>query len=439
MTNHKAQERQQRPRVVVIGAGFGGLSAARALAGAPVDVTIIDRNNYHGFWPLLYQVATAGLESQSIAQPVRAIVQRWPNVSFFLATVNSIDRERRVVCTDRRDLPYDHVIVAAGSETNFFGLDPIEQQGFILKDIPDALALRNHLLTRFEEASTETDPDEVQKLLTFVIVGGGPAGAIEELINHVLHKDYPELDFSRSHVILLEMMDRLLPPFPPSLSEKAKRTLERMGVEVRLNTKVVGFEHGRLELEGGETMPTETVIWTAGVKGSSLGETITDELQRGGRVPVTPELHLADDPRVWVIGDLAYLEGPDGKPYPQVAQVAMQQGETAARNIMRTLRRQPLEPFRYFDKGSLATIGRRAAVARIAGINWSGPLAWYLWLGVHLWQLAGLHNRVQVFITWLYNYLTFDRANRAVVPVSVRVPEQSEGYGAHAAALVEEE
>ncbi len=430
----------QRPQVVIIGAGFAGLAAAQELAHAPVDVLIIDRNNYHGFWPLLYQVATAGLQAQSITEPVRAIIRRWRNVRFFLATAERIDRARRVVITDRREVPYDYLIVAAGSATNFFGLDQVERHGFELKDLPDALHLRNHLLTRFEQASGETDPERIRQLLTFVVVGGGPtgvelAGAISELINHVLRKDYPTLDFSLSRVMLLEMMDRVLPPFPKSLSRKAQERLTRMGVEVRLNTQVTAYEDGTLQIKDGEPLPAETVIWTAGIKGSPLGESLGVELQRGDRVPVTPALHLPDDSRVWIAGDMAYAEGPDKQPYGQLAAVAMQQGRQVGRNIIRSLRGEPLESFRYRDKGILATIGRHAAVARVFNINWSGPLAWFLWLAVHLWQLAGFQNRLQVFITWVYRYLTYDRAERAVIPVS---RERRARREQHAAALVDE-
>jgi NADH:ubiquinone reductase (H+-translocating) len=440
MAETRAERDSQRPQVVIIGAGFGGLAAARELANTPLDVLIIDRNNYHGFWPLLYQVATAGLQAQSITEPVRALMRRWRNVRFFLATVERIDRERRVVITDRREVPYDHLIVAAGSATNFFGLESIERHGFELKDLPDAIRLRNHLLTRFEQASGERDPERVRQLLTFVVVGGGPtgvelAGAIAELINHVLRKDYPTLDLSLARVILLEMMDRVLPPFPQALSRKAQQRLTAMGVEVRLKTEVTDYNDGTLQIKDGEPLPAETVIWTAGIKASPLGESLGVELQRGGRVPVTPALHLPDDSRVWIAGDMAHAEGPDRKPYGQLAAVAMQQGRHAARNLLRSLRGQPLQPFRYRDKGILATIGRHAAVARVWNINWSGPIAWYLWLGVHLWQLAGFQNRLLVFINWIYRYLTYDRAERAVIAAT---RESREEYAQHAAALVDD-
>lgn len=414
-----------RPRVVIIGAGFGGLEVARGLRGAPVEVLLLDRNNYHGFWPLLYQVATAGLEPQQIAQPVRAIIRRWRNVRFQLASVEAIDREQRVVITDRGRFTYDQLVVAAGSATNFYGLQTIREHGFELKDVPDALALRNHLITRFERAVTENDPERLQQLLTFVVVGGGPtgvevAGALIELFRHVMSKDYPTIDFDRVRVILLEAADRVLLAFPPSLSRKAERRLQKMGVELRLGASVVGFEDGHLRFKDGTTLPTETVVWAAGIQGTPLGATLGVELQRGGRVAVTPELHLPGDPQVWVVGDLAHLAAPDGKPYPQLATVAMQQGRLVARNIVGQMQGQPLASFRYTDKGAMATIGRRSAVARVWNLSWSGPIAWLLWLAVHLFYLIGFRNRVLVLINWAYNYFTYDRGARALVAIARR-------------------
>lgn len=410
----------QRPRVVIIGAGFGGLEAAKKLGGKPVDVTLIDRNNYHGFWPLLYQVATAGLEPQQIAQPVRAITRRLPNVEFRVAAVRDVDREHKLVHTDRGDFPYDDLIVAAGSATNFFGLDEVEQHGFELKDVPDALALRNHVIACFERVVSSTDPAEIERLLTFVVVGGGPtgvelAGAIAELVRHVLRKDYPMLDFSKVRVLLLEAMDRLLLAFPPSLARKAHQKLEKLGVEVRLKTSVTGYDRERLSLKDDSSLPTETVIWAAGVQGAPLGQQLSEKLERGNRIEVTPTLQLPDDPCIWVIGDLAYLPGPDGKPYPQLATVAMQQGRLAGQNLLNKLRGAALQPFQYTDKGTMATVGRRFAVARIWRTNWSGPIAWLLWLAVHLFYLIGFRNRLIVLINWAYNYFTYDRGSRALV------------------------
>lgn len=415
-----------RPRIVIIGAGFGGLQAAKALAKAPVDVLLIDRNNYHGFWPLLYQVATAGLEPQEIAEPVRAVIRGLPNVHFQLAAVERIDREQRLVITEQGAQPYDQLVVAAGSATNFFGLEQIKRDGYELKDVPDALTIRNQVIRCFERAVVETDAEKRQQLLTFVVVGGGPtgvelAGAFAELIRHVLRKDYPTLDFSAVRVVLLEAADRVLLSFPAKLSAKAHRALTGLGVDVQFSKSVVGYDNNHLQFKEGEPLATETVIWAAGIQANPLGKTLDVPLQRGGRVAITRELHLPDDPTIWVIGDMAYLEDSTGRPLGQLATVAMQQGRHVAANIRRSLEGQPLRPYSYVDKGSMATIGRRAAIAHIWKFSFSGPIAWYLWLGVHLWYIIGFRNRLQVLINWAYNYLTYDRGARAVfetVPTS---------------------
>ncbi|MBA3944510.1 MAG: NAD(P)/FAD-dependent oxidoreductase [Herpetosiphonaceae bacterium] len=415
-------------RVVIIGAGFGGQEVAKHLAGAPVDILLLDRNNYYGFWPLLYQVATAGLEPQEIALPTRALLRGIPNIQFRVAQVERVDFDRRVVATDQGDFPYDEVVISAGTATNFFGLPEIEAQSFDLKDVPAAVALRNHLITCFERAVGTDDVAERQRLLCFVVVGGGPtgvelAGAITELTRHVMPKDYPALDFAQVQIHLLEATNRLLAAFPDRLGRKAQRTLTSMGVNVQLGVSVTGYQDSCLRFEDGNQLSTATVIWAAGVKAAALATTLPVTRQRGDRIPVTPELQLADRPEVWVLGDMAYLEGPDGKPYPQLATVAMQQGRLVARNLVRKLRGKPLEPFHYFDKGMMATIGRRRAVARIWNMNWSGTIAWWLWLGVHILYLAGFRNRVLVLINWAYSYLTYDRGARAVFATTQRADD----------------
>ncbi|WP_026370726.1 NAD(P)/FAD-dependent oxidoreductase [Kallotenue papyrolyticum] len=435
----------RRPHVVIIGAGFGGLSAARALRGAPVTVTLIDRNNYHGFWPLLYQVATAGLEPQQIAYPVRSLLRRTPNQRFLLAQVEGIDRARRVVRTDRGDVSYDELIVAAGSATNFFGLERLQANSFELKDVPDALAIRNHLIRCFEQAVVACDTAQRARLLTFAIVGGGPtgvelAGALAELIRHVMLKDYPALRQHPPRVVLIEAADRLLLAFPPHLARRAQRRLARLGVEIWLKRSVVDYDGNTLSFRDGAQLDAATVIWAAGVRGAPLGAALGAPLTRAGRVPVTPELHLPDDAHVWVIGDLAELPGPDGRPYPQLATVAMQQGRHVARNLQRRLRGEALLPFRYVDKGTMATIGRNAAVARIRGLSLSGPLAWVVWLAVHLWYLIGFRNRLLVLINWAYNYFTYDRGARALVvaatpPPGLRQPDGTAMRQAEAGSL----
>lgn len=418
---------EKRPRVVIIGGGFAGIQAARRFKNAPVDVLVLDRNNYHGFWPLLYQVASAALEPQQIAYPIRGIIRNIPNIRFQLGDVQGFDFERKHVITDTGEVEYDELIVAGGSANNFFGNTSVEQHAFGFKDLPEALALRNHLIMAFEHAVTETDPERRRALLTFVAIGGGPtgvelAGALAELRQHVMRRDYPQLDMSEVRVILVEMMDRLLLAFPPELGKKAEHDLLSMGVEVRLNTGVTGYEDEVLSFRDGSTLTAHTVIWSAGVQGAELAEAFGVELQRGRRVPVDQELRLPQHPHVWVVGDIAYLEAPNGKPYPQVATVAMQQGRHVAENVMRTLRGQQPRPFRYIDKGSLATIGRSRAVARVWGMNWTGVIAWWLWLVVHILYLVGFRNRVTVFINWAYNYFTYDRAARSVI---VAQPEES--------------
>jgi NADH dehydrogenase len=413
----------RQPRVVIVGAGFGGLPVARRLARTPLDVLLIDRNNYHGFWPLLYQVATAGLEPQQIAYPIRGVIRRSPAVRFQIATVSQIDFEHQAVITDAGNFDYDELVIAAGSTNNFFGIENVQKHAFGFKELPEALALRNHIIMCFERALTETDPEQLQRLLNFVVVGGGPtgvelAGAIAELITHVMRKDYPSLDFTRVHVVLIEMLKMLLPSFPATLGQRAQHKLVKLGVDVRLGASVADYVDDVLELKDGATLPTRTVVWAAGIQGAPLASELGVPLERGKRIRVTPELRLPQYSNVWLIGDLAYLEDQDGKPYPQLATVAMQQGRLVADNIRRKLHGQPAQPFHYLNKGSMATVGRNFAIARIWKLNWSGYPAWLLWLFVHLLYLLGTRNRILVLVNWIYNYFTYDRAARAIVAAS---------------------
>jgi NADH dehydrogenase len=426
---------------VIIGAGFGGLAVTRALKGAPVAILLLDRQNYHAFWPLMYQVATAELEPQAIAFPVRGVLRGRRNVHFQVVNVERVDLEQQTVVTDHGTLAYDELVVAAGAANNFFGLCGVEEHGFGFKQLPEALALRNHVIACFEQAVTEQDPATIERLLTFVIVGGGPtgvelAGAFAELVRHVLRKDYPTLNFNQVRVMLVEMADRVLLAFPEELSGKAQRDLERMGVDVRLKTSVADYQNDVLQIKDGPAIPTKTVVWAAGIQGAALGGMLGVPLERGGRVRVTPELQLLDHPNVWVIGDISYLEGPDGRPYPQVATVAMQQGEHVARNLLHKLRGQPLAPFRYHNKGLLAQVGRRRAVARIWGRNFDGPVAWWLWLAVHIVYLIGVRNRLVVLLNWAWNYLTYERAARDHHgrPASLMLPHDNQASSCHMAA-----
>lgn len=418
-----AIERRTRPRVVIVGAGFGGLAAARELANADVDVLMINRTNYHGFWPLLYQVATAGLEPESIAYPVRAILRRYRNADFLLAEVNGVDFAQRLVLTDVGAVGYDYLVLAAGSTTNFFGNERFEQYTLGMKDLDEAQRLRNHILTCFEHAVAETDPVRRAALLTFVVVGGGPtgvelAGAFIELIRHVMRKDYPMLDVHQAHVVLVEATDRVLATFPESLQRAALDRLRRMGVDVRLNAPVANARPGVLAFRDGTELAAETIVWAAGVRASPLAEALGVTLGRGARVKVEPTLTLPGRPEVFVVGDMAYLEGyRPGVPYPMVAPVAIQMGEQAARNIIARTRRNPMKPFRYFDKGQMATIGRSAAVLDAFGIQLTGWPAWVGWLFVHLMELVGFRNRALVLLNWAYSYFTYDRGVRLIFGV----------------------
>ncbi|HYN89136.1 MAG TPA: NAD(P)/FAD-dependent oxidoreductase [Ardenticatenaceae bacterium] len=416
-----AEEQVGRPRVVVVGAGFGGLNVARTLAGSElVDVLLVDRNNYHGFWPLLYQVATAGVEPTSIAYPVRAIVRDWGNVDFLMAEVLGVDFEHRLVLIEDDAIPYDYLVLAAGSANNYFGNDVLVERTYGLKDIEQAERLRNHLLAHFERALREGDDERRNALMTFAIVGAGPtgvelAGAFAELIYGVLIKDFATLDVTQARVVLIEAMDRVLLTFPESLQQNALNRLQQMGVEVMFGKAVAAVEGEVITFKDGTTLEAGTVIWTAGVRASSLTDTLNVPLGRNARIKIAPTLNLPDRPEVFVVGDMAYLEGYKGnQAYPMVASVAIQMGRLAARNILALVSGRPLQPFRYFDKGQMATIGRRAAVMESFGIKAGGFIAWLGWLFVHLVELVGFRNRLVVFANWAYNYVTYDRALRVI-------------------------
>ncbi len=408
-----------RPRVVIVGAGFGGLRAAKALRRAPVDVTLIDKHNYHTFQPLLYEVASAGLGEDDIAQPVRAILQRAPSVRFRMAHVGHIDLDRREVHSDGGCVPYDYLIVAAGSTTNFFGLRSVEEQALGLKDLREATGVRNRVLRSFEQAELAVDRDERRRLMTVVVVGGGPtgvelAGAMAELKRHVLSRDYPDLDLTQTRVILLEATDHLLDAMPRRLQRKAQEQLEELDVDVRFGAAVAEVSRDGVTLKDGTRIPSASVIWVAGVRGEFLGEAMGVEPGPGGRVRVAPTLQVPGHPEVFAIGDIAVLAGPRGSPYPMLAQVAMQQGDLAARNILRAIAGEAPLHFRYRDRGTMATVGRRRAVADVFGLQFSGLSAWLLWLGVHLIGIVGLRNRLVVLVNWAWNYIRYDRANRLV-------------------------
>ena len=417
-------ERPGRRRVVIVGTGFGGIRAAWGLAGSGLDVVLVDRHNYHLFQPLFYQVATAGLELEAIAYPVRAMLRRLPGVSFRLAEVTGLDLERRLVVTDTGELPYDYLVLAAGSVTNFFGIEGIESHGFELKCLVDAERLRNSVLLAFERAFVEPDPVRRRAMLTFVVVGGGPtgvefAGALIELVQFVLAKDYPTLDLGETQVLLLEAAPELLGAMPPRLRGYAARKLAAMGVGVRFGARVVGVGPEEVRLAGGETIPAHTLFWSAGVKAAGLADQVPGEKGPGGRVPVGPGLTLAGHDEVFVIGDMASSLH-DGAPLPMMAPVAMQQGRYAARAIRARERGQTLPPFRFRDKGSMATIGKSAAVASAFGLQFSGYLAWLVWLVLHLYYLIGFRNRIVVMLNWSWYYWFHERQVRLITEADGR-------------------
>lgn len=417
---HNPQLHTRKPRVVIVGAGFAGLNAARALGDEEVNVLMLDKNNYHGFWPLLYQVATAGVESESVAYPVRAILRKYPNVNFRMAAVEGVDFAKRVVRTNLGSVPYDYLILAAGSANNYFGNDALAKETVGLKDIDEAEQLRNRVLTSFEQAAGERDPQKRRELMTFAIVGGGPtgvelAGAFAELIRHVLRKDYPMLDMSQARVILVEAGDRILAAFPESLQKSAFKTLEGMGVEIKLHSPVSSVEGGVVTFGDGTHLKASLVVWSAGVRAAHLTDGLGVGLGKSARIEVDPELNLPGDRSVFAVGDIAYLEGyKEGQAYPMVAQVAIQQGKHAAHNILRAVQRDEMKPFRYFDLGSMATIGRRAAVFNAFGFHLSGRVAWLGWLFIHIIYLIGFRNRLIVLTNWAFNYFTYDRGVRLI-------------------------
>jgi NADH dehydrogenase len=418
-----------RPTVIVIGAGFGGLYAAKKLAKAEVDVLLIDRQNFHLFTPLLYQVATSGLEPGEIAYPVRGILRGGSKVRFLLGSVEAIDTGHQTVTIKSESKTcqesYDYLIVAAGSQTHYFGVDSIQQHAFGLKTLPDAVVLRNHILKCFESAAWLDDPVRREALTTLVVVGGGPTGletvgALRELYRYVLSKEFAgQIPDPAGRVILIEGQDHLLHPYPPRLQEAARRQLEDMGVEVILGRQVVEAAGDHIRLDDGRVIATHTLVWAAGVKASPIAEMLGVPLQKSGRVPILPTLEVLDLDSVYVVGDMAYLEDPKGEPYPMLIPVAKQQGMLAAANILRRVKHQPQKAFTYtglHNRGIMATIGRTHAVAWIFyKVQLTGYLAWFAWLGLHLITLLGFRRRLNVFVNWMWNYFTYDRSVRIIL------------------------
>ena len=407
------------PRVVIVGGGFGGLYAARALRREPVHVTLVDRRNHHVFQPLLYQVAMAALSPGDIASPIRWILRRQRNVEVLLAGVESIDAPAsRIVLSDGETLAYDFLIVATGATHAYFGHDEWRRRAPGLKTLDDALEMRRRVLMAFERAERERDVARRRALLTFVVIGGGPtgvelAGALAEIARQSLVRDFRRIDPGASRILLVEAGPEVLPAFPAHLRAAARRDLEGLGVEVRTGSPVTDVRDGQV-LVAGEPIEAETVLWAAGVAASPLGATLGVPLDRAGRVLVEPDLTVPGHRNVFVIGDLAALAGPDGRPLPGVAQVAIQMGRHAAHNIVRATENQPFRPFRYKNLGNMATIGRASAVADFDSFTMKGLLAWLAWLFVHILNLIGFRNRLVVLVQWAWAYITYQRGIRLI-------------------------
>jgi len=410
--------KKERSRVVIIGGGFGGLKAAEALARLPVQITLVDRKNHHTFQPLLYQVATAGLSPAEIAAPVREILARHENIEVLLGEVVGFDLDRHIVKLHGFDLPYDYVVVAAGASHAYFGHDDWEVFAPGLKTIEDALEIRRRVLLAFELAERRAATTGQQSPITFVVVGGGPtgvelAGTLAEIARKSLTEDFRHIDPESTRIVLLEAGPSVLAAYSEDLRQSAKRQLERLGVEVRLNSAVSDVRPGVIHV-GGEVMQATVVLWAAGVSASPLGHALGGPVDRAGRVLIEADLSLPGHPEVFVIGDLASLKQAEGMQLPGVAPVAMQQGHWVAQQVAADLAGNPRTPFRYVDKGSLATIGRAAAVAQFGRLHISGYFAWLSWLFIHIFFLIGFRNRILVMIQWAWSYFTYDRSARLI-------------------------
>ncbi len=412
-----------KPRVVILGGGFGGLTAAQQLKRAPVAVTLIDRRNHHLFQPLLYQVATAALSPGDIATPIRRVLRGQDNCEVILGEAASLDIRARLVKLRDGTVPYDFLIVATGATHSYFGHEEWEPFAPGLKTLEDAVDIRRRTLLAYEQAEREEDPAKREALLTFVVVGAGPtgvemAGALAEIARHVLTRDFRRIDPGRAKVYLIEAGPRVLATYTPPISEQARLRLIKMGVEVRTDTQVVGIDGEGVELEtkdgGRSRIAAKTRVWGAGVAASPIAKTLGAPLDRAGRVLVAPDLSLPDAPEVFVIGDLAAVRQAGGAPVPGVAPAAQQEGRHAVKMILADLAKRPRAPFRYLDKGSLATIGRAAAVAEIGPIKTEGFFAWLLWLVVHIATLIGFRNRLLVLAEWAFAYLRFERGARLI-------------------------
>lgn len=415
-----AEPAAERSHVVIVGGGFAGLHAARGFKNKPVRVTLIDKRNHHLFQPLLYQVATASLSPADIASPIRSILRKQDNVRVILGEVTAIDPVKKEIEVDgEHRVNFDYLILAAGAQHSYFGHDEWERVAPGLKSLEDALEIRRRILIAYEAAERERDEQMRNKLLTFVVVGGGPtgvelAGALAEISRYTLARDFDNIDPTQARIYLLEAAPRILGSFPEKLSKKAAKFLQDLGVTVRTGAMVTAVDEDGVTLAGDERITAGTVLWAAGVKAAPVAATLGVPLDRAGRVPVQPDLSIAEHPDIFVVGDLAMLAGKDGRPLPGVAQVAMQQGRLAAENVLRRIAGLPTKTFVYKDYGNMATIGRNHAIADIGPIEIGGLIAWMAWLFIHILNLIGFRNRAIVMVHWIWSYFTFQRGARLI-------------------------
>lgn len=410
------------PRIVIVGGGFGGIALAKKLSKKEIQVVLLDKHNYHTFQPLLYQVSTGGLEPDSIAYPIRKVLQGYPNFYFRLAEVLQVDTENRRLTTNIGDIGYDYLVIATGSKTNFFGNKNIEEKGMAMKTIPQSLNLRSLILQNFEQALLTDDLHERDALMNFVIVGGGPtgvelAGALAEIKKGILPKDYPDLDTRRAQINLVQGSDRILPAMSEIASSKAERFLEKLGVHVWKDIRVIDYDGKHVTTDGDISFESATLVWAAGVQAVCLdGLNAKEILCRGDRLKVNQFNQVDGFSEIFAVGDVAQMETevfPHG--HPMMAQPAIQQGENLGENLIRLIEDKPLKPFKYHDKGSMATVGRNKAVCDLPRFKFQGVFAWFVWMFVHLYFLIGFRNRVVVFINWVYNYIRFDREARLII------------------------
>ncbi len=407
-----------RPRVAIIGGGFGGIAAARALAEAPVDITLIDRRNYHLFQPLLYQVAMAGLSPNEIAYPIRSMLSKQANCTVVLDEVRGVDLANRRLQLIDNALPYDYLILATGSQNSFFGRDEWKDYAMGLKDVDDAVEIRRRVLLSFETAENESDPEKRKRLLTFVLIGGGPtgvelAGALSELAHKALARDFRHIDPSSAEIILLNGSDQILAAYPADLAHEAASCLRRLGVQIRSNARVTNITADGVEV-GSQRIPSATVIWAGGVSGTPLAASLGVKIDRAGRIEVEKDLSVPGHRNVFAIGDACVFLHQDGKPLPGLAPAAMQQGKAAAQSILDDLAGRKRSTFHYHHKGSLATIGRKAAIADFGAVRLKGAIAWWAWLFIHIYFLIGFRNRLIVLLDWLWSYVSYQLSSRLI-------------------------